>query len=226
MKKALNIILIVIVVGVSLIGINTVFKKTNKASDNAVVSRHTVVIDAGHGGKDAGTLGVDNTQEKDINLAIALKLYDYLRVSGINSVLIRNSDIELYPEGSDRNKSDLYNRLDYVNSITDSYLISIHQNHFEDEKEKGTQIWYSDSEEAKALADSILANIKHFIQPDNKRQNKLTDSNYYILYKASVPSIMIECGFMSNHQENESLKKEEYQKDLSFLILTGICEDV
>lgn len=190
-------------------------------------ARNTVVIDAGHGGKDAGTIGVDGTNEKDINLAIAKALYDFLSVCGINSVLIRNGDYELYKEGEERIRSDLYNRLDFVNTVENSVLISIHQNHFENEAEWGTQIWYSaNTSESKILADSILSTVKELLQPENKRENKESDSSYYILYKAKVPSIMVECGFMSNKKENSLLKDENYQDDIAFSIMSGICNIV
>ncbi len=203
-----------------------VYDKTKQSSSNHITSRHTVVIDAGHGGKDAGTIGVDGTQEKAVNLAIAKKLYDYLSVSGIQCQLIRNDDYEYYPENSDRSRSDLYNRLDFVNSIDNAVLISIHQNHFEDEKEWGTQIWYSaNTEESKLLADSILAATKLFLQPDNTRENKVSDSSYYLLYRASVPSVMVECGFMSNPKENQQLQNNQYQSDFAYCILLGACEE-
>ena len=192
-----------------------------------IYSRKTVVIDAGHGGIDVGTIGADNSLEKDINLNIAKALYDFLMVCGINSVLIRKDDCELYYQGEGRTKSDLYNRLDFVNSIDNSVLISIHQNHFEDEKEWGTQIWYSaNTPESKELADSVLTTVKELIQPENKRENKESDSSYYILYKASVPSIMVECGFMSNIRENKLLQDSEYQNNIAYCILSSICNMV
>ncbi len=191
------------------------------------ISKNTVVIDAGHGGKDAGTIGIDGTEEKKINLEIAKTLYDYLMVCGINSVLIRNGDYEIYKENEERNRSDLYNRLDFVNSFENSVLISVHQNHFENEREWGTQIWYSaNTPESKIIADNILINVKDFLQPNNKRENKESDNSYYILYKASVPSVMVECGFMSNKEENRKLQDFDYQKDISYCILTGICNIV
>ena len=190
-------------------------------------SRYTVVIDAGHGGKDVGTSGVDGTAEKGINLSIALFLYDYLRVSGMNAVLIRSGDYELYDAGEVRDHSDLYNRLNFVNSVDNSMLISIHQNHFENESEWGCQVWYSpNDEESKIIADKVLQSVKELLQPDNKRENKKSDSSYYILYKASVPSVMIECGFMSNAKENEMLKSPEYQKNFAFAVTAGICGEV
>ncbi len=200
--------------------------KTNSV-DNQNISKKTVVIDAGHGGKDAGTIGIDGTEEKKINLEIAKTLYDYLMVCGINSVLIRNGDFEIYKENEERNRSDLYNRLDFVNSFENSVLISVHQNHFENEREWGTQIWYSaNTPESKIIADNILINVKDFLQPNNKRENKESDNSYYILYKASVPSVMVECGFMSNTEENRKLQDFDYQKDISYCILTGICNIV
>lgn len=201
--------------------------KARMAEQSYLSSRHTVVIDAGHGGRDAGTIGVDGTEEKAINLAVAQKLYDYLSVSGIRCQLVRDGDEEYYPENSDRTRSDLYNRLDYVNSIDKAVLISIHQNHFEDGKEWGTQIWYSaNTEESKVLADNILSVTKRFLQPANQRENKVSDDSYYLLYRATVPSVMVECGFMSNPEENRRLQDEQYQKDYAYCILSGICEEV
>lgn len=189
--------------------------------------RQTVVIDAGHGGKDGGTIGIDGSIEKAINLSIALELYDFLMVSAINSDLTRSGDYEMYYSGEERNKSDLYNRLDYINSKSNAVLISIHQNNFQNENEWGTQIWYSENDDkSKIFADKILNSIKQNLQNDNKRENKPSGDDYYLLYKASVPSIMIECGFMSNAEENEKLQDIEYQKKLAFSILCGICEDV
>ena len=199
----------------------------NQASVSNYKSQYTVVIDAGHGGKDAGTVGIDGTEEKKINLEIATALYDYLMVCGINSVLIRNGDYEIYKEGEERNRSDLYNRLDFVNSVDNAVLVSVHQNHFEDESEWGTQIWYSANDSvSELLANSILSNVKAQLQTENKRENKPSDNSYYLLYKASVPSIMIECGFMSNSRENALLQDNEYQSDMAFLISSGICNIV
>lgn len=194
---------------------------------NAVQTRKTVIIDPGHGGIDVGTVGIDGSLEKNINLSISLDLYDYLMVSGINTVLTRDGDYEVYKAGEKRTKSDLYNRMDFINSVPDSILISIHQNHFENEAEWGTQVWFSPNDEiSPTLADKILKSVKKNIQPENKRENKVSDNSYYILYKAQKPSVMVECGFVSNKNENNKLQDKEYQKDMAYSILAGICEDV
>lgn len=194
---------------------------------NNIQTQKTVIIDPGHGGIDVGTVGIDGSLEKNINLSISLDLYDFLMVSGINTVLTRDGDYEMYRAGEQRTKSDLYNRMDYINSVPDSILISIHQNHFENEAEWGTQVWYSPNDEiSPTLADKILQSVKKNIQPENKRENKVSDNSYYILYKAQKPSVMVECGFVSNENENKRLQDKEYQRDMAYSILVGICEDV
>lgn len=194
---------------------------------NNVKTKKTVIIDPGHGGIDVGTVGIDGSLEKNINLSISLDLYDYLMVSGINTVLTRDGDYEVYKAGEKRTKSDLYNRMDFINSVPDSILISIHQNHFENEAEWGTQVWFSPNDEiSPTLADKILRSVKKNIQPENKRENKVSDNSYYILYKAQKPSVMVECGFVSNKNESNKLQDKEYQKDMAYSILAGICEDV
>lgn len=227
MKRFTAVIMALVFTTVACTGIYLLFSDNSVFSNALHTSKRTIVIDAGHGGIDVGTIGIDNTNEKDINLQIALKLHDFFRFSGINSVLIRDGDYEFYKNGEDRSRSDLYNRFDYINSIENSILISIHQNHFGDEKEHGTQIWYSANKDlSKVLADRILDNVKLFLQPDNKRENKMSDNSYYLLYKAKVPSIMIECGFMSNNEENKKLQDENYQKAFSFCVLTGVSGEV
>lgn len=229
MKKALMILfsgflLIAVCINISY-KIDDVMVKT--VGINNVKTKKTIIIDPGHGGIDVGTVGIDGSLEKNINLSISLDLYDYLMVSGINTVLTRDGDYEVYKAGEKRTKSDLYNRMDFINSVPDSILISIHQNHFENEAEWGTQVWFSPNDEiSPTLADKILQSVKKNIQPENKRENKVSDNSYYILYKAQKPSVMVECGFVSNKNENNKLQDKEYQKDMAYSILAGICEDV
>ena len=229
MKKALMILfsgflLIAVCINISY-KIDDVMVKT--VGINNIQTKKTVIIDPGHGGIDVGTVGIDGSLEKNINLSISLDLYDFLMVSGINTVLTRNGDYEMYRAGEQRTKSDLYNRMDYINSVPNSILISIHQNHFENEAEWGTQVWYSPNDEiSPTLADKILQSVKKNIQPENKRENKVSDNSYYILYKAQKPSVMVECGFVSNENENKRLQDKEYQRDMAYSILVGICEEV
>lgn len=225
MKKVLVIIFTFVFTFVTCVGINYMMRDVVDISSNISSNRVNLVIDAGHGGIDAGTIGVDNANEKDINLSIALMLYDFAMVSGISSFLVRDGDYLVYSDNDDKSRSDLYNRMDYINSIENSSLISIHQNHFQDSSEWGMQIWYSPNDDkSKIMADNILEITKSNLQSDNTRLNKKSDSSYYLLYKAQVPSIMVECGFMSNSDENKKLQDNKYQKQLAYSIMLGFSE--
>ena len=225
MKKSMIILLAAAFSFSACFMINAAFSRNSAVSSGVYSQRKTLVIDAGHGGVDAGTNAADGTLEKDINLDIALKLYDFATLSGIKAVEVRNSDAEYYPLGIDRSRSDLYNRFDFINSIDNSFLVSIHQNHFEDTSQWGMQVFYSpDDNGSKRLADGISAMNRSFLQTDNKRENKQSDDSYYLLYNAKVPSVMVECGFMSNIEENEKLKSDDYQNKLAYIITLGICD--
>ncbi len=224
MKKFITVLLTGIFSFTAILSIYTISNDIEQTSltfsDNI-----NLVIDAGHGGKDSGTIGTDNALEKNINLDIALKLYDFAMVSGISAFLVRDGDYQCYDDNDDKSRSDLYNRLDIVNSIPNATLISIHQNHFENQNEWGMQIWYSpNNDKSKMLADCILNVSKDNLQKDNERQNKESDDSYYILYKASVPSVMVECGFMSNADENKLLQNNLYQSKLAYSIMLGFSD--
>ena len=225
LKKAFVIILVFCFTFVSCFSINYIMRKTSLISMTADNNRVNLVIDPGHGGIDAGTIGTDGAKEKDINLSIALILYDFAMVSGISTFLTRDGDYLVYGENDDKTRSDLYNRMDYINSIENSVLISIHQNHFDDEKEWGMQVWYSPNDDlSKILADNILKIDKLNIQQENTRLNKRSDNSYYLLYKSQVPSVMVECGFMSNNEENKKLQENVYQMQLAYSIMLGFSE--
>ncbi len=223
MKKTLIILLVLVFTFSVCFAANSSFSKNQTVSTEYNDSRHCIVLDAGHGGADGGTIAANGTSEKEINLAIVLALYDFLNVTGVKCKAIRSGDYEYYPDYSNRSKSDLYNRLDFVNETENAVLISVHQNFFESTSESGMQIWYTKNiASSKILADKILNNTKIFLQQNNTRLNKESDDSYYILYNASVPSVMVECGFMSNPEEEARLESDSYQKQLACVIALGI----
>ena len=139
--------------------------------------------------------------------------------------MTRTGDYLVYKAGDDKKRSDLYNRFDYINSVDNAVLVSIHQNHFADTSQWGMQIWYTVNDPlSKALAAHILAYDKQHLQPGNRRENKPSDDSYYLLYKAKVPSVMVECGFMSNVKENNQLKQDVYRRRVAFCILAGLSD--
>lgn len=189
----------------------------------------TVIIDAGHGGIDGGTAADDGTLEKDLNLQIALKLDEMLRSMGVNTVLVRNTDISIHNETakSVRQKkiSDLKNRLKIMNETENAVFVSIHQNHFGQSKYCGTQIFYSKNSPLSAtLAEKIRMPIITVLQNNNTREIKQSGTEIYLLHNAQIPAVMVECGFLSNAQEADNLKNEKYQQKLAFLITIGIID--
>lgn len=209
----------------------TLYQKVNYSED--VISRNfqskVVVIDAGHGGLDGGAVGTTGNVEKDINLSIALKLKKQLELNGVKCVLTRDTDTALNDKSAktvkEIKKSDLHYRMDLVNSIDNSILVSIHQNHYETEKSHGMQVFYSPNDElSPLLAQSIQDTTVELIQKENTRQIKKATSDLFLLYKAKSPSVLVECGFMSNQEENRLLQTDEYQEKLAFAISLGIVQ--
>lgn len=186
-----------------------------------------IIIDAGHGGEDGGTQSADGTLEKEINLLICLKINKLLIEKGFETVMIRDGDYMIYDDSatSQREKkvSDIHNRLKIVEEHKNCILLSIHQNYFNESKYYGTQVFYSkNNPNSKLLADSIQKTVVSALQPENERQIKESGKNIYLLYHSQVPSVMVECGFMSNEAEAERLKDEEYQFKMAQSIVDGL----
>lgn len=184
-------------------------------------TKKVVVIDAGHGGVDPGKVS-GGVNEKDINLAIALKLREKLEKTGIKVIMTREKDEGLY-ELSDSNKKivDMNNRCKLVNESDASILVSIHQNSFEDANVKGAQaFYYKHSKKGQLLASSIQSAICDY-DSENKRVEKGNDS-YYLLLNVKVPAVIVECGFLTNPTEKEKLTNDAYQEEMARWIQEGI----
>lgn len=199
------------------------------ASGDAVLSSlPVIIIDAGHGGFDGGAVAVDGTVEKDINLKISLYLQEYLDVFGFDTLLTRDSDKSLENEGLETIKkkktSDIHNRMKIMEETENAIFISIHQNHYPVEKYSGLQVFYSPefSEKSSVLAQNIQETVTGILQPDNDRLIKQCGTSVYLMYNAVKPAVLVECGFLSNINETQRLKTDEYQKALAFCIALGV----
>ena len=185
-----------------------------------------IIIDAGHGGEDSGA--VDNgILEKDINLSIAKKLRDMLEISGYKVKMTREDDVSIYDNTAESTRekkvSDLKNRVSIINEKSSNILVSIHQNKFEQSQYFGTQMFYSKNNPKSAvLAEEMRKSVVGMLQPDNKRELKSADSSIYILDKAKVPAVIVECGFLSNAEEAKKLSDNDYQQKMAFSIYSGI----
>lgn len=188
-----------------------------------------IIVDAGHGGFDGGAVADDGTVEKDLNLQIALKLNDMLRMAGYKTILTRKDDTPTSdPDAKtirEKKHTDLLNRMKLIKETPNAYFVSIHQNMYGSSSSSGAQVFYSpNNPESEELAKKVQHSIKSRIQNNNKREIKKSGKSIYLLYYAEKPAVLIECGFMSNPGELNNLKKEEYQKKLAFSILCGINE--
>lgn len=184
-----------------------------------------VVIDAGHGGDDPGKVGINGALEKEINLSIAALVKSFLESQDVEVVMTRDSDGGLYREDSSNKKmEDLKNRLALMEASGASFVVSIHQNSYTAESVRGAQVfYYESSEEGKRAAEIMQEQLRKGIDEENHRQPK-GNGSYYLLKKSTVPTIIVECGFLSNGEEAEKLTKEEYQEKVAWNIALGILQ--
>lgn len=185
-----------------------------------VTNRKTVVIDAGHGGVDGGATSCTGVLESQFNLEIATRLNDLMHLLGMQTLMIRETDCSIYTQGetiSQKKISDLRERVRIVNSIEDPVLISIHQNHFSDSKYSGAQVFYPATTGSRELSMKLQEYLKSTLNPNSNRQIKKADS-IYLMQHINCPGALIECGFLSNPQEEYLLRTQAYQQKLCSVI--------
>ena len=185
-----------------------------------------IIIDAGHGGFDGGAVASDGTSEKDINLAISLRLNSILNALGYRTLMVRTTDKAVDTKGDkikSRKRSDIMYRYSLMKKNPDSVYLCIHQNFFTGSGSHGAQIFYSPNDDgSKILAQSVQDMISTQVQKDNKRQIKRCTDHVYLIHNAVVPAVLIECGFISNPNDLRNLKSEDYQGKISFAIACGL----
>ena len=193
-------------------------ERVTEATDQKVV-----VVDAGHGGRDPGKVGVDGCLEKDLNLEIAKKVQAILEQQDIKVIMIRDTDKGLYEEQTSNKKvQDMKNRCALINETEPDCVVSIHQNSYHEEYVSGAQVfYYSSSAEGKALAEALQSELVSYADPENHRQAKANDS-YYLLKKTEAPIAIVECGFLSNWEEAAKLQDDGYQSRVAWAVSMGI----
>lgn len=200
-------------------------KLVSAVKGDAQEHAYCVVIDVGHGGIDSGKVSADGILEKDVNLVIAKKLKTLLEQEDVSVKLTRDSDTGLYQE-SDSNKkvADLQNRCALIEKIQPDCTVSIHQNSFSSPEAKGAQVFfYGQSVEGEALAKLIQKSLILRVDPENHRQAKANES-YYLLKRTVSPTVIVECGFLSNPTEAAHLTSEDYQNRIVWAIHMGVME--
>ena len=186
---------------------------------------HTVVIDAGHGGVDGGATSCTGKLESAFNLEIALRLNDLMHLLGVHTTMIRTTDVSVYTEGDTiaaKKVSDLKERVRIVNKAEDALLVSIHQNTFSDGRYGGAQVFYSAKGEGQHLAELLQNTFCATINPGSNRRSKKADG-IFLMEHIEATGVLIECGFLSNAEEEAKLRSPDYQKKLCCVIAATVC---
>lgn len=187
---------------------------------------HRIVIDPGHGGEDGGAVSCTGKSESTFNLQIALRLNDLLHLIGYDTVMIRTTDVSVYTAGqtiAQKKVSDLKQRVRIVERTYNPVLVSIHQNTFPEGKYHGAQVFYSGSAGSDALANQMQDLLVSSLNPGSSRKAK-QGSGIYLLDKITVPGVLVECGFLSNYQEEALLGTADYQKKLCCVISACLAQ--
>ena len=214
-----------VIVIVSVIEVKTASEEVIKIMP---ITNKTIIVDAGHGGIDPGSMTDDQSvKEKDVNLKITKKVKELLEASGAMIILTRNDDTSLYTEQAGKTirqkyNENLKNRKKIIQESSADMFISIHLNKFQESKYYGAQTFYpAGKEDDKQLATYIQGELKRVVDKTNNRKIKSTN-DIYLIKDNEIPSTLIECGFLSNDKEAKLLNDEEYQDRIAWSIYVGI----
>ena len=193
------------------------------ALSDTAVNKTKIVLDAGHGGIDGGVTGISSgAKESELNLILVKKLEKLLTSSGFNVVLTRSSDAGLYGIASGNLKrKDMLKRKEIINEAKPDLVVSIHLNKFSVSSRRGAQVFFrEDSVESKRLATSIQSFFNSL--EEATRSFEALKGDYYILNCSPYPSVIAECGFLSNPEEEILLLSDSYQDKIVEAIFKGI----
>lgn len=188
-------------------------------------SSQILIIDAGHGGEDGGAVSLTGALESHINLAVAKQLDGVLGLYGVQTLLLREEDISLHDKDAltlrQKKNSDLHNRVSMVEEHGNAVLLSIHQNSYPDGRSSGAQVFYAPTEGSQVLAQTMQETLRAALDPQNARQEKQIPETIYLMNHISCPGVLVECGFLTNPQEERLLRSGAYQTKLAAALAGG-----
>ena len=218
--KYIIIISALIFMSAKIIGVES---ETTTAS-NEILNSQVLIIDAGHGGLDGGAVGNSGICEEDITLNISKQAELISEFLGINCILTRNDQDSLdFDENvsiRENKVSDTRARVSLVNSKENAFLISVHLNKFTDEKYKGAQVFYKDNDVSTNFANILQSEIK-VLDSTNNREALIAQDSIYLIKNSNFPSVIYECGFLSNYEEEQRLAQSEYQTKLALCMISS-----
>lgn len=217
-KRLIKIVLIIVLLTAAIVFVKLIVSNGGLKSVINQNSRSTLVIDAGHGGIDGGAVSDTGLKESDINLAIALKTEALAHFMGIDTVMTRETDTD-NSENKDYSEHDnLVKRAELANSIENSVFISIHQNKFPSAVVSGAEVMYSDSDDSKTLGLLTQDNLVMLLDTSNRRVARPAPKELLLTSSVKCPTILVECGFMSNPQEAQRLASNDYQLKIAAIL--------
>ena len=184
-----------------------------------------LLIDPGHGGMDGGAVSEDGTVESRINLAVGLQLEGIAQLIGMDTKMTRREDISLHDSDiatvRQQKMSDLKNRTDFANSVPSGVLVSIHQNSLPSVRSvRGAQVFYNAVPGSQELAEAVQSALNEHMN-ERQKEAKQVGSEVYLMEHTEIPSILVECGFLSNAQDTALLNTQAYQTKLALTILSA-----
>ncbi len=184
--------------------------------DNALTDR-LIVVDAGHGGFDPGTIGVTGTEEDGLNLLVANHLRELLESNGAKVIMTRTNENAI----AETKDADMAKRRQIITDSGSDIVVSIHMNAFSDSSVSGPLvIFMQGSVKGEKLATSIQQNLLDELAPE--QQNSARSGDLYILRSGWQPCVIVECGYLSNEKEEQLLVQDDYQRKLAEAICGGI----
>jgi N-acetylmuramoyl-L-alanine amidase len=198
------------------------FNNSIDASTESNLRGQIIAIDPGHGGVDHGALGISNIKEDNLNLQVSLILKQKLKQAGAVVILTRENEAVNYSgDASTRKRRDMENRAKLIQESKPNIVISIHMNKNRNRKFFGPQTYFlKTSDSSKALAsciqDELLASLPSY------KKYRIVEGDYFILHVVDVPTVLVECGFLSNSSDSKRLQDTEYQQKIAESILRGI----
>lgn len=212
---------ICLVIAGTLLGSRTVTVMSEHAP---LEDRLCIVLDAGHGLPDGGAVSCTGVAESGINLDITRRLEDLLHLLGYETRMLRTTEDSIYTEGetiAQKKVSDLKQRVKLTNESGNAILLSIHQNHYSDSRYSGAQMFYAGTAGSEDLAKALQSSFVTYLNPGSSRQAKRSES-IYLMEHVQCTAVLVECGFLSNPQEEAKLRDADYQKKICCVIAAGL----
>lgn len=185
-------------------------------------SDRILILDAGHGGEDGGASTASGSKESNINLGIVKKAELLMAFLGVETTLTRTEDVSIHSEGAatirEKKVSDLKNRVALVSGIPNAMLISVHQNHFTDSRYSGAQVFFNKGDISRQWGEHTQEVLRQVLNPANGREAKPMPDGIYLFEHVNCPSLLVECGFLSNGEEASLLLTDPYQRKIAMAL--------